>query len=152
MKQRKPQKTSRKRRLWVVAGILAAIGLGIYVWNPWSVAEVPLSATTEVVLGDYIDYVELRGEITVQSSTIIKAPYDAGELQILKLVGNGAQVKKGDIVVEFDSSSLQRSIDQYRTALMQAESEIERSWAPGMSFQLSNMKKMSWLSPRPNRK
>jgi HlyD family secretion protein len=126
MKNRTPQKTSRKHRLWVVVVILAAIGLGIYVWNTWSVAEVPLSATTEVVLGDYVDYVDLRGEITVQSSTIIKAPYSAGELQILKLVQNGAQVKKGDIVVEFDSSGLRRSIDQYRAALAQAESEIER--------------------------
>ncbi len=76
--------------------------------------------------GDYVDYVELRGEITVQSSTVIKAPYNAGDLQVLKLVRDGTLVQKGDIVVEFDSSSLQRTIEQNRAALAQAESEIER--------------------------
>ena len=126
MKQNKQHTQIRNRVLWVVVLVLVAVATGIYFWKPWAAAEVPISETAEVQLGDYVDYVELRGEITVQSSTVIKAPYNTGELQILKLVRNGAEVRKGDIIAEFDSSTLRRMIDQYRAALAQAESEIER--------------------------
>ncbi len=126
MKRKKHRSTARNPGLWVVIVVLVAAGTGIYFWRPWAAAGVPISETTEVLIGDYVDYVELRGEITVQSSTVIKAPYNAGDLQVLKLVRDGTQVQKGDIVVEFDSSSLQRTIEQYRAALAQSESEIER--------------------------
>ncbi len=120
------RKKTRIPGLWIVIAVMAALGTGMYFWRPWIAAEATISETAEVLAGDYVDYVELRGEISVQSSTVIKAPYNVGELQILKLVRNGTQVQKGDIVVEFDSSSLQRTIDQYRAALAQSESEIER--------------------------
>ncbi len=120
------RKKTRIPGLWIVIAVLAALGTGMYFWRPWVAAETTISETAEVLAGDYVDYVELRGEITVQSSTVIKAPYNAGDLQVLKLVRDGTQVQEGDIVVEFDSSSLQRSIEQYSAALAQAESEIER--------------------------
>jgi HlyD family secretion protein len=126
MKQNRRQQPIRKYGLWIAILALAVIGAVVYFRKPWSDPEVPISETTEVLLGDYVDYVELHGEITVRSSTLIKAPYNAGELQILKLVRNGAQVKKGDILVEFDSSSVQRTMERYHAALAQAESEIER--------------------------
>lgn len=126
MKTKRQYPRIRNLSLWIVILILMATGTGIYIWKSWSAANVSISETTEVLVDDYVDYVELRGEITVQSSTLIKAPYNAGELQILKLVRNGTLVKKGDIIVEFDSSSLQRTIDQYRAALTQTESEIEQ--------------------------
>jgi HlyD family secretion protein len=126
MKQNRQRTPIRNPGLWIAVLVLAGVAAGIFFWKPWATADVPISETAEVMLGDYVDYVELRGEITVQSSTLIKAPYNAGELQILKLVRNGAQVKKGDMIVEFDSSSMQRNIEQYRAALEQAESEIER--------------------------
>ncbi len=126
MKRNRHPGRSWNLALWVVIVALAAVGTGIYFWRPWASAGVPTSETTEVLSGDYVDYVELRGEITVQSSTVIKAPYNAGDLQVLKLVRDGTMVQKGDIVVEFDSSSLQRTIEQNRAALAQAESEIER--------------------------
>jgi len=126
MKQNRQHTQIWNRGLWIAVLVLAGAATGIYFWKSWAAAEIPIAAIAEVLLDDYVDNVELRGEITVRSSTVIKAPYNAGELQILKLVRNGAQVKKGDIIVEFDSSSMQRTMDQYRSALAQAESEIER--------------------------
>jgi len=126
MKQIKPRKVLRNSILCIALLILMAAAAGVYVWKPWGTDQSPASETTEVIIGDYVDYVQLRGEITVQSSTLIKAPYNAGELQILKLVRNGSQVKKGDVIVVFDSSSVERIMDQYRSALAQAETEIER--------------------------
>jgi HlyD family secretion protein len=126
MKRNNHRKPIRKLRLWIAILILVASGTGIYFWKSGKGAEIPASATAEVQLGDYVDYVELRGEITVRSSTLIKAPYNAGELRILKLVRNDTRVEKGDILVEFDASSMRRTMDQYRAALAQAEAEIGR--------------------------
>jgi len=89
-----------------------------------SAASVP---SAEVKLGDFADYVELRGEIRVRSSTVISAPYNAGDLQILKLARSGSQVKKGDVAVEFDPSTLQRAAEQARSTLKQVEAEIARA-------------------------
>jgi HlyD family secretion protein len=140
MKQNRKQRPVRKFGLWIlIIAVLAILGAGAYFWKPWADSEAPVSETAEVRIGDYVDYVELRGEVNVQSSTLIKAPYNAGELQILKLVRNGAQVKKGDIVVEFDSSSLQRTMDRYRAALVQAETEIERLKAQQRMQQEKNL-------------
>ncbi|MEJ2108456.1 MAG: efflux RND transporter periplasmic adaptor subunit [Acidobacteriota bacterium] len=120
------RKKLRNFILWAAIFILIVIGTSVYLWQAQGSSRNSISETAQVRLGDYLDYVSLRGEITVRSSTLIKAPYNAGQLQILKLVRNGSQVKKGDIVVEFDASSIQQIMDQYRSALAQAETEIER--------------------------
>jgi multidrug efflux pump subunit AcrA (membrane-fusion protein) len=126
MKQTGSRRDSRKLTVWIAALVVAATAAGAYLTQPWSAARAPESDTADVSIGDYFDYVQLRGEITVQSSTLIKAPYNTGELRILKLVRNGSRVQKGDIIAEFDATSIERIMDQYRSALAQAETEIER--------------------------
>jgi HlyD family secretion protein len=126
MKQTGSRRVSRKVTVWIAALVVAATAAGAYLTQPWSAARAPESDTTDVSIGDYFDYVQLRGEITVQSSTLIKAPYNTGELRILKLARNGSHVDKGDLIAEFDATSIERIMDQYRSALAQAETEIER--------------------------
>lgn len=122
----------RKRRwrplAWVCAVLLLAAG-GAYLGSRGSGDPVAAVATAEVKLGDFVDYVELRGEIRVRSSTVISAPNSAGDLQILKLVRNGSHVKKGDIVVQFDPTPLERAADQARSSLKQVEAEMARAGA-----------------------
>ncbi len=117
--------------LWLrCLGILvpvALLGAAIYIGGPKKSSTAALIPSVEVKLGDFVDYVELRGEISVRSSIVITAPYNAGDLQILKLARNNAQILKGEVVVEFDPTSLQRNIDQYRATLKQVEAEIARA-------------------------
>ena len=117
------------RRLGLLLLILLMAGAGIYFWGPKKNSKAATIPSIDVKLGDFVDYVELRGEISVRSSIVIMAPYNAGDLQILKLARNGAQIQKGDVVVEFDPTSLQRNIDQYRATLRQVEAEIARAEA-----------------------
>jgi HlyD family secretion protein len=115
------------RRPALLLLLVLVTGAGIHIWSPRTNNEAATIPNAEVKLGDFVDYVELRGEIAVRSSKVITAPYNAGDLQILKLVQNGAYVKKGDVVVVFDPTSLERSADQYRATLRQVEAEITRA-------------------------
>jgi HlyD family secretion protein len=115
------------RRIGLMLLLALAAGAAFSLWGPRKKGMADAIPSAEVKLGDFVDCVELRGEIAVRSSKVITAPYNAGDLQILKLIANGARVKKGDVVVVFDPTSLQRSSDQFRAALKQVEAEIARA-------------------------
>jgi HlyD family secretion protein len=126
--------TNRKKKwvaygVWLVLCVIAVVAGGFFLKARRSNGKVPSVPSAEVKLGDFVDYVEMRGEIRVRSSTVISAPYNAGELQILKLIQNGSQLKKGEVVVQFDPSTLQRNADQARSTLKQVEAEIARAKA-----------------------
>jgi multidrug resistance efflux pump len=91
---------------------------------------VPNVTTAAVTRGDFVDYIQIRGDIRPAKSIVLAAPLQAGgELQIVKLVKNGTVVKKGDLVVEFDATSLQQRLLERRSDLRTAEGEIEQSQA-----------------------
>jgi len=108
----------------LVAGVLAA---GVYAAGRGT--GVPDLPTTVVSKGAFVDTIEIRGEIRPLKSIVLSSPMQSGELQILKLAKNGSMVKPGDIVVEFDPSTLQRTIQEKQSELKQADAEIEQAEA-----------------------
>jgi multidrug efflux pump subunit AcrA (membrane-fusion protein) len=92
---------------WLIFFLLLAVAGGFILKARRSNGTAPNISSAEVKLVDFVDYVEMRGEIRVRSSTVISAPYNAGDLQLLKLTQDGSEVKKGDVVVQFDPSPLQ---------------------------------------------
>ena len=121
----KRRRATRRRLLGFVI-LLVLAGAGIYLKDIFRKSDLPAIPAIEVKRGDFVDYVELRGEIAVSSANVITAPYGVGNLQILKIIPNGTRVRKGDVVVSFDPTNLERSVEQYQTALQQAEAEVER--------------------------
>jgi multidrug efflux pump subunit AcrA (membrane-fusion protein) len=87
--------------------------------------------TVEVRKGEFVDALEIRGDIKPRKSVVLAAPMRAGELQIVKLAKNGTTVKAGDIVIEFDGSTLRRTMQEKQSELKQAEAEIEQAMAQG---------------------
>lgn len=85
--------------------------------------------TAEVTTGEFIDAVELRGEIRPVRSVVMAAPMQSGDLQIVKLARNGSTVKTGELVVLFDTSTVDRTILEKRTEVKQAEAEINQARA-----------------------
>jgi multidrug efflux pump subunit AcrA (membrane-fusion protein) len=85
--------------------------------------------TVEVKKGEFVDALEIRGDIRPKKSIVLAAPMQSGELQIVKLAKNGSMVKTGDVVVEFDGSTLRRTMQEKQSELKQAEAEIEQSTA-----------------------
>ena len=86
-------------------------------------------STAEVKRKEFVDYLEVKGEVKALHSAIIAAPYGAGDLQIMKLATNGAKVKKGDVLVEFDNTTVKQKLAQDQSALKSAEAEIHQSRA-----------------------
>lgn len=89
----------------------------------------PSIPTAAVARGEFVDYLQLRGDLKARKSATITAPYEAGDLQILKIASNGTTVKKGDVVVAFDTTSPRQTLEQDQTELKSADAEIEQSRA-----------------------
>jgi HlyD family secretion protein len=120
---------------WTPKGLaLGALGLAGAGWLIWQLAGSGLSAastveTAEVVRGDFVDLLTLRGEVKAVRSVVIAAPSGAGDLQIVQLAKNGTEVKKGEVVAQFDRTNGERQLAEKRSLLRQAQAEIERAQA-----------------------
>ena len=127
----KVKKFLSRRGGWLlgVVGLLAAGGGVAAVRMARSAPTLP---TAEVTRGEFSDYVKIRAEVKAKKSVTLVAPLirgEGGDPQILKLAKTGAMVKKGDVVVEFDTAKLKDTLAQNRSELKQAEAEIAQARA-----------------------
>ena len=107
---------------------IAATVMGVRAWARVAPGTLP---TSVVQKGMFVDYLQVRGEIRPVKSIVLTAPSSGSDLQILDLAANGAAVQPGDVVVQFDSTTQQRTLEQRRSELKQAESEIAKIEAEG---------------------
>jgi RND family efflux transporter MFP subunit len=89
----------------------------------------PTVPTTQVQRGEFLDSMQIRGEVKALKSVTISAPAEAGDLQIVKISPEGTVVKQGDVVVEFDKTKTERDLEQFRSTLKSAEAEIGQAKA-----------------------
>jgi len=87
-------------------------------------AVAPNVPMVDVVKGDFIDYLQLRGDIRPVKSIVLSAPTQAGDLQIVMLAKNGTAVKAGDVLVEFDATTLKQRMQEKLSELKQSDAEI----------------------------
>ena len=119
------------RLWWLIAG--AVVVVSSVTWGAVRFARQGSNlATAFVKLGEFVDHLQMRGELKPMVSKVVTAPFNAGsDVQIVKLVKNGDQVKTGDLIVQFDVSTLQRTLDERRSVLKQAEDVIVQTRAQG---------------------
>jgi len=124
------RKMLKNRWLWLAAAGLLVGGGGIAAARfSRSAPNIP---TAEVTRGEFEDYVKVRGEVKGKRSMTVYAPQTrsgVGDPQILKMAKTGEVLKKGDVVVEFDTAKLRETLQQQRSELKQAEAEIEQGRA-----------------------
>jgi HlyD family secretion protein len=115
----------RNAAIVIVLAVLAIVG-GFAAVGRGSAPDVPMA---DVTRGDFTDVLEIRGEIRPLKSVVLASPMQAGELQIIKLAKTGTMVKAGDVVVQFDGSTLLRTVQEKQSELRQANAEIEQQKA-----------------------
>lgn len=91
----------------------------------------PAIPTFQVKRGEFLDVLDIRGQLKAMKSVTITAPANAGDLQILKIATDGAQVKKGEVVVEFDPSKTKQDLAQDQSVLKSSQADIEQVRADG---------------------
>ena len=114
--------------LLAVAAIAAA-GLSLRVRT----AEPPRPGTASTFVvkrQDFVRTVRLNGTVEAVQSTSIQAPRLAGQnnnsLVIMRLVNNGATVKPGDMLVEFDRQEQLRNALDRRADLVDLEQQVKK--------------------------
>jgi len=85
----------------------------------------------EVTRADVVSGVEVTGTLAAVNSDILGPPQlsDVWDFKISMLAPEGLDVKKGRPVLGFDTTDLQRRLDQYRALAEQSRKEIEKKRA-----------------------
>lgn len=110
--------------------ILSAVVAAFLLFGAFRLAKaVPDVPSAVVQRGEFVDYLQVRGEVKAITSATITAPFEAGDLKILRLAANGAQVKRGDVVVEFDTTTVKQTLAQDQSTSKSSDAEIEQSRA-----------------------
>jgi HlyD family secretion protein len=121
------QKSKSRKKVLIGAAILV---VGALVLGAFRLANSAVNyPTTDVKRKEFVDYLEIKGEVKAIRSAVIAAPYGAGDLQILKLVENATKVKKGDFLVEFDATTVKQKLAEDQSAVKSAEAEIQQARA-----------------------
>ena len=111
-----------------VAVVLTLASLAVWRWWHGDQGSLPTQVVEHTT---FVDFLEVRGELRPVVSRVITAPSSGADLLIVDLVTNGSPVKADDVVVQFDSTTQQRTLEQRRSELKQAESEVQKADAEG---------------------
>src|SRR5689334_25431360 len=98
------------RAKFVVVAVILLTGSGVLLGAVRLGKRTPTVPTTEVKRGEFLDSLQFRGEVKALKSVTISAPAEAGDLQIIKVSAEGAVVKPGDVVVEFDKTKTEQDL------------------------------------------
>jgi hypothetical protein len=109
------------RRLALCAGLIAA---GYWAWrSAWPRPAEPLQV--RVARAPFAETIRVRGHIEPQRFTDLQAPTAAAERQVIQLAPEGAFVRAGEVVAEFDPGPLLLQIEELRNRLREMEMSKE---------------------------
>lgn len=114
---------SRRRRIIIWTVLLLACTGGVYAayrYAGTTVVEVPV---TRVRQGEFVISVRTRGEIRSTRSVVLSAP-QVPNPRIVRLAESGKPVKKGDVVIEFDSAQQEQYYIEGTTNVRAADADI----------------------------
>ena len=113
------------KRALTIVGILAVVA-GVFAATRWVRADAADVPSMAVEKSTFVNTLEVRGEIRPVRSVVLTAPSSGSDLQIINIAANGSTVKSGDVVIQFDISAPQRTLDQRQSELQQAHAEVAK--------------------------
>ena len=142
------------RRFWAAAAalvLIALVGVGFA-----SSIRPDGVATFQVKAGRFVREVEARGSLKAVKATPILVPPESGRQQkVAFLTKDGAFVKAGETVVEFDPYDAEREAADGKADLVAAQAKIEKARAEGSkngprSASTTTSPRSSSTAPRPS--
>lgn len=119
--------TLQPRRIASIAATVITIVAAVFAASRWVRADMSNVPTMTVEKSTFVNTLDVRGEIRPVRSVVLTAPSSGGgDLQIIALAANGASVKSGDTVIQFDASAQQRTLDQRSSDLQTANAEVTK--------------------------
>ncbi len=105
--------------------ILAAGGWYGYQWYKKLPSHQEQVATAKVQRGDVVIRAFTRGELRAVRSLMLPAPNLNGTVQVTTLAPAGSLANEKDLVVEYDDSELQATLDEDKMGLEQVDEQIK---------------------------
>ena len=94
--------------------------------------DAPSAAETRVRRGNFVSEITLTGELEAARGEAITVPnLPSWQTSIKWIADDGAEVKKGDRVVELDNTQFTSGLDAKRQAVAQADQELQQKDAEG---------------------
>src|SRR5438309_2390638 len=94
--------------------------------------DTPPSAENRVRRGNFVSEITLTGELEAARGEAITVPkLPSWQTSIKWVADDGADVKKGDRVIELDNTQFTSGLDAKRQAVAQAEQELQQKDAEG---------------------
>lgn len=117
---------------WLVrlAMLLVLAGAGFAVYRYRGAQTGPVLPSAPVRKGEFLVLVRCRGALRATKSVGIYTPV-VPNLRIGWLATAGEEVKEGDVIVKFDSSTAQQQVMQKEAQLRQAEATLQQATAQG---------------------
>jgi len=116
--------TGTKKRVYIlVLLIISALVLSYLGYG----STTPDIAYFEAEKGEFIIDIKTTGELQAHQSISIKAPSGRrrwSRLQIIKMAPEGSIVKKGDFLIQFDTSDLEKELDSKLDELSNAKADL----------------------------
>ena len=118
------------KKAWAILAVVCVVALSVAAVAALRRDTGRVSLPTAIVTKTtFIDFLQLRGEVRPVRSVVLTAPSAGSDLQIVDLATNGSKVAAGDVVITFDPTQQERTLETKRSELKQAESEIEKAEA-----------------------
>jgi RND family efflux transporter MFP subunit len=118
------------KKAWAVLAVALVVALSVAAAAALRRDTGKVSLPTAIVTKTtFIDFLQLRGEVRPVRSVVLTAPSAGSDLQIVDLATNGSRVGAGDVVITFDPTQQERTLETKRSEMKQAESEIDKAEA-----------------------
>ena len=123
----KLKKITKKRLTAIVVPVVVILVVMVSYGTRGSASNV---ATFSTQRGEFIIDINTRGELDAASSVLVSVPRQVrGGIRIVDLVEDGTMVKKGDFLVQFDTSEAQEDVTNRENELDNAKGELTSTQA-----------------------
>lgn len=117
---------------WITIASISIILLGVIWIKTCSITSAAPLETYTVRRDIFRSTVTETGELEAVNALTISAPiipWNLGSLKITRLIEDGDEVKKGDLLVEFDKGEVQKSMETAQSELEIAQAELRKAVA-----------------------